>query len=275
MGSSQGCCANDINKSKGFNSQQKLSEIKAYRIFLSNLFQTMRVTDGVISSNLYFIKKKWMESWYKYTNYIKIASTLEEYEINNQLDFDKLILDKKKASDFNIFYEKDKPDKLEFFEIATMHSNIQSSFYILDKKTVDFFNENYKTDYDYNKNKDSVSLECEVGKGRILFNVGNEYLLIIYLNQKNELKQSAMIFETPEQLKKFYGDIKGRALTSISKEIKKFVSKNGSIFYKRDEVCIYDDRKFTKEHKDLYIKDEEKEKKIDEGVQRINIKKKK
>ncbi len=159
-----------------------------------------------------------MESWYKYTNYIRIASALEENQINNKLDFDKLILDKKKEVDFNIFCEREKPQKVEFYEITNMNSNINSNFYILDKKTAVFFVEAYQSDFDVKNNCSTICLNCEIGKGRILFNVANEYLLIIYLNQKNELKQSVLIFETPAQLKKFYDDIKGRALSSISKE---------------------------------------------------------
>ena len=94
--------------------------------------------------------------------------------------------------------------------------------------------------------KTLFTLEGEIGKGRIIFDV-KEYILIMVLNKNWEIKQIMVIFGKESEHKQFMKNIYGRALTYISKELKKIVQKKKMINYKKDEIFIYDDRDFVKQ----------------------------
>ena len=88
-------------------------------------------------------------------------------------------------------------------------------------------------------------MKGEIGKGRIIFDV-QEYTLIMFLNKDWDIKQIMVIFATEEEHKHFIKSISGRALTFISKELKKITQKNKMITYKKDDIFVYDNREFIK-----------------------------
>ena len=263
MGNKFSCCArsetsgNIVNENKenheniitklGYHTQEKIEELKCYRFFTNKLYSKMLKNDTVIDEEFYFIKKAWIKSWYKYTNYEELRILLRENEINNELDFQKLIMDHKNETEFKGFIEKEKPDKIEFFEINNVNTNIRYNFYIFDKKILLKLKEFYDTIYDIEEKKSFICLNGEVGKGRIIFDV-KEYVLIMYLNKDYIIKQTIIIFSKQEDHNKFIKSIYGRALSFIMNEIKKVVDKNKMVNYQKDEINVYDDRKFIKEH---------------------------
>ena len=66
------------------------------------------------------------------------------------------------------------------------------------------------------------------------------------LNKNWEIKQIMIIFGNESVHKQFLKNIYGRALTFISKELKKYVQKNKMVYYQKDEIYVYDDRDFIK-----------------------------
>jgi hypothetical protein len=257
MGSS-GCCNrsetsgnmkelkdDDITK-LGYNSRQKIKELKSYRFFINHLMNLMMVNNGVERKEFYFIRKSWIKSWSKYTSYEQIRPLLIKNEINNELDFQKIILDHKKEINFDGFMEKTKPGPIKFFEINQLNTNIKENFYIFDSKILKQFIGIYGIeDTEYNEGKEMFALEGEIGKGRIIFDV-KEYTLIMFLNKSWEIKQIMVMFNTEAEHKHFVKSVFGRALTFISKELKKITQKKKMITYKKDEIFCYDNRDFIK-----------------------------
>lgn len=45
------------NKLNGYNTHQKLIELKAYRFFINNLYNLMMINNGIEKKEFYFIKK--------------------------------------------------------------------------------------------------------------------------------------------------------------------------------------------------------------------------
>ena len=80
------------------------------------------VNNGVERKEFYFIRKSWIKSWSKYTSYEQIRPLLIKNEINNELDFQKIILDHKKEINFDGFMEKTKPGPIKFFEINQLNT---------------------------------------------------------------------------------------------------------------------------------------------------------
>ena len=194
---------NGINKQLiGYNTQQKIRELKTYRFFINSLYSLMMINDSVEKKEFYFIKKSWIKSWYKYTCYEQIRPLLIKNEINNELDFHKIIIDHKKEINFEGFVEKVKPETIQFFEINTLNTNIKENFYIFDSKILKKFIEIYNIDNNIYDNKESFSLEGEIGKGRIIFDV-KEYILIMILNRNWEIKQIMIIFGKEFEHKQF------------------------------------------------------------------------
>ena len=233
MGTSSCCNRSETSGNKpdeadsklGYNTQQKLKELKAYRFFINHLMNLMMINNGVERKEFYFIRKSWIKSWSKYTSYEQIRPLLIKNEINNELDFHKTIIDHKKELNFEGFTEKTKPGPIKFFEINRINTNIKENFYIFDSKILKQFIEIYDiADNDYNEGKDIFALEGEIGKGRIIFDV-KEYTLIMFLNKNWEIKQIMVIFGTEAEHKHFIKSIYGRALTFISKELKKLTQK--------------------------------------------------
>lgn len=236
---------NEINnKLSGYNTHQKILELKAYRFFINNLFSLMMINNGVELKEFYFIKKSWIRSWYKYTCYEKIRPLLIKNEINNEIDFQKAILDHKKELNFEGFIEKEKPEPIQFFEINSLNTNIKENFYIFDSKILKKFIEIYDISNN-NENKEPFSLKGEIGKGRIIFDV-KEYILIMVLNKNWEIKQIMVIFGKESEHKQFVKNIHGRALSYIIQELKKIVEKKKMINYQKDEIFVYDARDFIK-----------------------------
>ena len=241
-------CGSNIydNKNKfGYNTTQKINELKDYRFFIYNLYRLMMINDSVETKEFYFIKKAWIKSWYKYTCYEKIRPLLMKHEINNEIDFHKIILDHKKELNFEGFIEKEKPEPIQFFEINNMNTNIKENFYIFDSKILKKFIAIYDIDINNNNEKEAFSLKGEIGKGRIIFDV-KDYILIMILGLNWEIKQMMILFERQEEHKQFLKNIYGRALSYISQELKKIVQKNKMINYQKDEICVYDGREFIK-----------------------------
>ena len=239
---------NDIiinNKLGGYNTRQKILELKAYRFFINNLFSLMMVNNSVELKEFYFIKKSWIRSWYKYTCYEKIRPLLIKNEINNEIDFHKTIMDHKKELNFEGFIEREKPEPIQFFEINSLNTNVKENFYIFDSKILKKFIEIYDIGENNNENKEAFSLEGEIGKGRIIFDV-KEYILIMVLNKNWEIKQIMVIFGRQNEHKQFVKNIYGRALSFIVNELKKKVEKKKMISYQKDEIFVYDDRDFVK-----------------------------
>ena len=238
---------NDVNnKLIGYNTQQKIRELKTYRFFINSLYSLMMINDSVEKKEFYFIKKSWIRSWYKYTCYEQIRPLLIKNEINNEIDFHKIILDHKKEINFEGFIEKTKPEPIQFFEINNLNTNIKENFYIFNLKILKKFVEIYGVYENIDDKKTLFTLEGEIGKGRIIFDV-KEYILIMVLNKNWEIKQIMVIFGKESEHKQFMKNIYGRALTYISKELKKIVQKKKMINYKKDEIFIYDDRDFVKQ----------------------------
>ena len=233
------------NKLIGYNSKQKIKELKLYRFFINSLYDLMMINDSVEKKEFYFIKKSWIRSWYKYTCYEQIRPLLIKNEINNELDFQKVIIDHNKEINFEGFIEKIKPEPIQFFEINNLNTNIKENFYIFDSKILKKFIEIYNIDNSMGDNKEPFSLEGEIGKGRIIFDV-KEYILIMVLNKNWEIKQIMIVFGKESAHKQFANNIFGRSLTYISKELKKIVQKKKMINYKKDEIFVYDDRDFVK-----------------------------
>ena len=233
------------NKLGGYNTHQKIKELKAYRFFINNLLSLMMINNSVELKEFYFIKKSWIRSWYKYTCYETIRPLLIKNEINNEIDFHKLIIDHKKELHFEGFIEREKPQPLQFFEINSLNTNIKENFYIFDSNILKKFIEIYDIAENNNENKKACSLECEIGKGRIVFDV-KEYILIMVLNKNWEIKQIMVIFGNENEHKQFIKNIYGRALSFIMKELKKIVEKKKMINYQKDEIFVYDDREFIK-----------------------------
>ena len=260
------CCSDDSlsKKLKGINTSQKLEEIKAYRFFIDSLERTIKIADCITNEEFFFIKNEWMENWLKYTKYEEIENTLGNNEINNRIDFGKLILDQKNDNSFISLTAKEKPNELKFLEVVQNHGNIQKNFFFLDFKTVEFFVGVYGTKYDYFKHKNLVCVEGEIGKGRVLFRLNDEVILLVYLNDKNNFKQTALIFDDSKTLKNTLENLKGRALSTISKEIQKFTKVNNCLIYKRENITIYDNRKIAKDNPSVYFKK-------DKGELRENI----
>ena len=123
---------NDKNKIIGYNTHQKILELKEYRFFINSLYNLMMINDAVEMKEFYFIKKSWIRSWYKYTCYEQIRPILIKNEINNDIDFHKIILDHKKELNFEGFIEKTKPESMQFFEINNLNTNIKENFYVFD-----------------------------------------------------------------------------------------------------------------------------------------------
>jgi len=238
---------NENNKYKlgGYNTHQKLVELKAYRFFINSLYSQMMVNNGVEIKEFYFIKKSWIRKWYKYTCYEQIRPLLIKNEINNELDFHKIIIDHKKELNFEGFIEKSKPAEVQFFEINNVNTNITENFYIFDSKILAKFKEIYNISENFEENRDTFCLEGEIGKGRIIFDV-KEYILIMVLNKSWEIKQIMVIFNKEANHKQFIKNIYGRALTYISQELKKYDKKNTMVKYQKDEILVYDDRDFIK-----------------------------
>ena len=236
---------NDKNKIIGYNTHQKILELKEYRFFINSLYNLMMINDAVEMKEFYFIKKSWIRSWYKYTCYEQIRPILIKNEINNDIDFHKIILDHKKELNFEGFIEKTKPEAMQFFEINHLNTNIKENFYIFDSKILKKFIEIYDIDENSYESKDVFTLNGEIGKGRIIFDV-KEYVLIIVLNKNWEIKQIMVIFGKESAHKQFINNIYGRALSYISKELQKIVQKNKMVNYQKDEIIVYDDRDFVK-----------------------------
>ena len=252
MGSSSACCnkaetLGDIAQEKiiGYNTHQKISELKAYRFFINHLINLMMVNNGVENKEFYFIRKSWINSWAKYTCYQQIRPLLIKNEINNELDFQKTIIDHKKELNFEGFTEKTKPGPIRFFEINKLNTNIKENFYIFDSKILKQFIDVYEYEDINNEGKETFALKGEIGKGRIIFDV-KEYTLIMFLNKNWDIKQIMVIFGTQAEHKHFVKSVKGRALTFISKELKKISQKKKMITYKKDEIFVYDNRDFIK-----------------------------
>ena len=233
------------NKLGGYNTHQKIKELKEYRFFINNLFSLMMINNNVELKEFYFIRKSWIRSWYKYTCYETIRPLLIKNEINNEIDFHKLIIDHKKELHFEGFIEREKPEPLQFFEINSLNTNIKENFYIFDSKILKNFIEIYDIAENNNENKEAFSLQGEIGKGRIIFDV-KEYILIMVLNKNWEIKQIMVIFGNENEHKQFIKNIYGRALSYIIKELKKIVEKKKMINYQKDEIFVYDDREFIK-----------------------------
>jgi hypothetical protein len=255
MGTGMGCfsaltsCCNRTDTlgqryNNGYNTTQKILELKLYRFFINNLSNLMMISNSVEIKEFYFIKKSWIKSWYKYTCYEKIRPLLIKNEINNEIDFNKIILDHKKEINFEGFVEKNKPPPLQFFQINNLNTNIRENFYIFDSNILKKFIEIYDISDDID-NKDSFSLKGEIGKGRIVFDV-EEYILIMALDNNWEIKQMMIIFWNAAEHKQFLKNIQGRALSYISRELKKKIEKNKMISYQKDEIIVYDDRDFIK-----------------------------
>ena len=235
---------NNINKLVGYNTSQKILELKEYRFYINNLYGLMMTNDSLAIKEFYFIKKSWIKSWYKYTCYEEIRPLLLKYEINNELDFHDIIIKHKKKLNFEGFIEKTKPEAIQFFEINNLNTNVKENFYIFDSNILKKFIEIYDISDNYN-NKKEFSLKGEIGKGRIVFDV-QEYILIMILNVNWEIKQIMVIFGNPADHKQFVKNISGRALTYISKELKKKVQQKKMVNYQKDEIYVYDDREFVK-----------------------------
>ena len=236
---------NDKNKIIGYNTHQKILELKEYRFFINTLYNLMMINDSVEMKEFYFIKKSWIKSWYKYTCYEQIRPILIKNEINNDIDFHKIILDHKKELNFEGFIEKTKPESMQFFEINHLNTNIKENFYVFDSKILKKFIEIYDIDENNYESKDVFTLKGEIGKGRIIFDV-KEYVLIMVLNKNWEIKQIMVILGKESAHKQFVKNIYGRALSFISKELKKIVQKNKMVNYQKDEIIVYDDRDFIK-----------------------------
>ena len=286
MGKVSSCCRSDTLSDNpdyqklGYNTEQKILELKAYRFYINHLINTMLINNGFKRKEFYFIKKSWMKSWYKYTGYEQIGPLLMKNEINNDIDFHKIILDHKKEINFEGFIEKTKPGPLKFFEINQLNTNIKDNFYIFDSKILRQFVEIYEYDEDMKGGKEVFALKGEIGKGRIVFDV-KEYTLIMFLNKDREIRQIMVIFGTEAEHKHFVNSIKGRALTFISQELKKIMQKKKMITYKKDEIFVYDNRDFVKyeyeNNKDLFINNksinkENKENEHKENLNNINYK---
>ena len=286
MGKVSSCCRSDTLSDNpdyqklGYNTEQKILELKAYRFYINHLINTMLINNGFKRKEFYFIKKSWMKSWYKYTGYEQIGPLLMKNEINNDIDFHKIILDHKKEINFEGFIEKTKPGPLKFFEINQLNTNIKDNFYIFDSKILRQFVEIYEYDEDMKGGKEVFALKGEIGKGRIIFDV-KEYTLIMFLNKDREIRQIMVIFGTEAEHKHFVNSIKGRALTFISQELKKIMQKKKMITYKKDEIFVYDNRDFVKyeyeNNKDLFINNksinkENKENEHKENLNNINYK---
>jgi hypothetical protein len=256
------------NKLNGYNTHQKLIELKAYRFFINNLYNLMMINNGIEKKEFYFIKKLWIRSWYKYTCYEQLRPLLIKNEINNELDFHKLIIDHKKELNFEGFIEKTKPGAIQFFEINNLNTNIKENFYIFDSKILKQFIQIYDISDNINENINVFCLEGEIGKGRIVFDV-KEYILIMCLNKNWEIKQIMIIFGNESVHKQFLKNIYGRALTFISKELKKYVQKNKMVYYQKDEIYVYDDRDFIKYE---YINNNKNfaKQNIDKSVENLN-----
>ena len=236
---------NTNNKFIGYNTHQKIVELKEYRFFINNLYSLMMINDSVEMKAFYFIKKSWIRNWYKYTCYEQIRPLLMKNEINNELDFHKLIIDHKKELNFEGFIEKIKPGPIQFFEINNINTNIKENFYIFDSKILKKFIDIYDIADNIGENKEAFCLKGEIGKGRIVFDV-KEYILIMVLNKNWEIKQIMVVFGKEAEHKQFVKNIYGRALSYISQELKKIVQKKKMINYKKDEIFIYDSRDFIK-----------------------------
>ena len=236
---------NNINNNKlsGYNTKQKISELREYRFFINNLYSLMMINNSVEEKEFYFIKKSWIRSWYKYTCYEQIRPLLIKNEINNELDFHKIIIDHKKELNFEGFIEKAKPEPIQFFEINKMNTNIKENFYIFDSNILKKFAEIYNVGE--NEDKEIFSLKGEIGKGRILFDV-KEYILIMVLNKNWEIKQIMVVMSSASEHKQFMKNLYGRALSYISKELKKIVQKKKMVIYQKDEILVYDARDFVK-----------------------------
>ena len=253
MGASFSCCNRNetigerpnVQKIVNINAHQKIVELKAYRFFINHLLNLMLINNGVEKQEFYFIRKSWIKSWAKYTSYIQIRPLLIKNEINNEIDFQKLILDHKKELNFEGFVEKDKPGPIKFFEINKFNTNIKENFYIFDAKILKQFIDIYEYEDNKNTGKEMFCLKGEIGKGRIIFDV-KEYTLIMFLNKDWVIKQIMVIFGTEAEHKHFIKSISGRALTFICKELKKITQKKKMITYKKDEIFVYDDRDFIK-----------------------------
>ena len=249
MGSINGCCnRNDTSGNRdgkliGYNSSQKIYELKLYRFFISNLYNLMMTNNKIETLDFYFIKKSWIKSWYQYTYYKRIRPLLMKNEINNEIDFHKAIIDSKKI-DFDILAEKVKPPPIQFFKINTINTNINENFYIFDSQILEKFLEIYGTKEDIKTKQDSFLLKGEIGKGRILFDV-KEYILIMVLNFEWEIKQMMILFDNMNDHNKFVNKINGRAMSFIKDEIEKITAKKKMIKYKKDKIFIYDGRKFV------------------------------
>ena len=252
MGNSITCCNRsetlgdnpNYQKIVNYNAHQKIVELKAYRFFVNHLLNLMLVNNGVENQEFYFIKKCWIQDWAKYTSYIQIRPLLIKNEINNEIDFQKLIIDHKKELNFEGFIEKEKPGPVKFFEINKLNTNIKDNFYIFDAKILKQFIDIYEYE-DKNIKKELFCLKGEIGKGRIIFDV-KEYTLIMFLNKDWDIKQIMVIFATEEEHKHFIKNISGRALTFISQELKKITQKHKMITYKKDDIFVYDNRDFIK-----------------------------
>ena len=264
MGATSPCCSgNDViedvqqkePKIIGYNTQQKIIEIKAYRFFINHLMTLMLVNNGVELQEFYFIRKSWIKSWAKYTSYDKIRNILIKKEINNEIDFHKIILDHKSEINFEGFVEKDKPGPIRFFEINKLNTNIKENFYIFDSKILKQFIDLYEYEDNFKEGKEAFALKGEIGKGRIIFDV-KEYTLIMFLNKDWRIKQTMVIFGTEAEHKHFVKSISGRALTFISQELKKLTQKKKMVIYNKDDIYVYDSREFVKyeieNNKNLY-----------------------
>lgn len=232
----------------GINTQQKIKEIKNYHFFINSLFKRIYKPDGVNTELFYFIKKSWIKSWEKYTCYNIIKPLLIEKEINNDIDFHKVIFDHKSEIHFQGFLEKEKPNKVDFFKINYIGTNVQENFYIFDKKIFDFFKNIYGSSLDIENEffSNLITLEGEIGKGRIVFDV-KEYIIIMFINKDKNIKHICVMFQNEEDHKKFLKDISGRALKFISKELNKMKEKFNMVNYQKDGINIFDGRNFIKE----------------------------
>ena len=291
MGVASNCCnrsetLGDIPKSKddqsqklvGYNTQQKIAELKSYRFFINHLLNLMLVNNGVEYQDFFFIRKSWIKSWAKYTCYNQIRPLLIKNEINNELDFHKTIIDHKKELNFEGFIEKEKPGPIRFFEINKLNTNIKENFYIFDSKILKQFIDIYEYEDNNNEGKNAFCLKGEIGKGRIVFDV-KEYTLIMFLNKNWEIKQIMVIFGTEAEHKHFFKSVSGRALTFISQELKKITQKKQMVTYKKDEIFVYDNRDFIKyeyvNNNDRFIKAKTKSKDNKENEQEENLNNKK
>ena len=291
MGVASNCCNRnetlvDIPKSKedesqklgGYNTQQKIAELKSYRFFINHLLNLMLVNNGVEYQDFFFIRKSWIKSWAKYTCYHQIRPLLTKNEINNELDFHKTIIDHKKELNFEGFIEKTKPGPIRFFEINKYNTNIKENFYIFDSKILKQFIEIYEYEDINNEGKNAFCLQGEIGKGRIVFDV-KEYTLIMFLNKNWEIKQIMVIFGKEAEHKHFVKSVSGRALTFISQELKKITQKKQMVTYKKDEIFVYDNRDFIKyeyvNNNDRFkkAKTKSKDNKENEQVENLNVKK--